>query len=46
MSFVSSTLVAGSIIARLVGDAYVHGLMSGEALSLDNREPDQDFITG
>ena len=36
----------GSVIARLVGDAYVHGLMSGEALSLENREPDQDFIIG
>jgi hypothetical protein len=36
----------GSVITRLVGDAYVHGLMSGEALSLENREPDQNFIIG
>lgn len=30
--------------AVLVRDAYVHGLMTGEVLSMDGRNEDEDFI--
>ncbi|KAI9772322.1 MAG: hypothetical protein M1840_001071 [Geoglossum simile] len=33
-----------SRVGQLIGDAYVHGIMSGEAMTIDERGDDEDII--